>query len=206
MRPFALIGLLAALAPTLTAAQPLPPTPVAQGKSIFRRVDAVRDTTIELEDVQLFVPAGATRDRAVVALGTGGVPGPDPETTGLLVSVSGGLSGAVVAVFPPTDADRSVATPGPALVVVGTGEVTPCLDAGDRWACPIASPGAFRVGGTSARVGDEALLRRALAHPARPASTGGPLAPVLAIVAGAAVLGAGVMWFLSRREHGGVRR
>ena len=202
MRLLALIGLLAALGPALATAQPLPPTPVAQGKSTFRRVVAARDTTIDLGSVQLVVPAGATHDQAVVAFGTGGIPGPDPETTGLLVSAAGGLTGVVVAVFPPTDADRAAATPGPALVDVANGEITPCLDAGDRWACPMTKPGAYRVTGTSTPPDNVELLRSALARSAPSAATGQALVRVIAVVAGAAVLGAVGMWLLNRRKRG----
>jgi hypothetical protein len=183
--------------------------PDGGARSTHRRVPADRETVLELDRVRLVVPAGAVAPHAVVGLGVGGVPAPPdgPPATGVIVTAAGGLHAPVAVVIALTAAERAaLAGRTPALRDTATGTARPCLAAADRVACPVERPGAYLLATTEAPPPDDPLLRHALTPAGTPTAVPGggrPLGLIVALVALAAAVGAGIALLAGRRPSGG---
>lgn len=200
MRSLALaLTLLAALAAPSVSAQEAP----AALDSARARARAGADTTLAAGNARLFLPDGAVAPGAIVALGTGGVPGADGSLSrsGVVVSAAGGLQAPVAVLIEPRAADRAtIGTATAALRGTADGIRHPCAASGRWLVCPVPRAGAYVLDGTDAPPSSDPLVRAALA--ALPDGSGTDGIPVLAtrllVIAGAAVVGGVLAWLLSR--------
>jgi hypothetical protein len=192
-----------------------PAAPVASAQEPTHAPGSVRararpgaETTLALDNARLFVPAGAVAPGAVVALGAGGVPGPDGSLSrsGVVVSAAGGLHAPVAVLIAPRAADRAtIGTATAALLGTADGIRHPCAASG-RWVvCPVPRAGAYVLDATDAPPPSDRLVPAALAALPNESGTGGVPALVtrLLVIAGAAIVGGVLAWLLSRRRTGG---
>ena len=198
--PLLLVAIL--LTPASASAQP----PAPRARNLHARAPEAGDTTLALENVRLYVPAGAVAGGTVIGLGVGGVPGPEGATgpTGVVVTAAGGFRAPLVVLIALSVVDRAaIAGQTPALVDTAGGGREPCVPAGPWIACPARRPGAYVVGATTDPLPSDQLLHRALATlPVDQRRTSRPLALVIGVILGAGLAGGAAALLLGRRGAG----
>lgn len=183
--------------PPVTAQEPAPPP-----TSVHTRARVGVDTTLDVERARLIVPAGAVTPGSMIAFGSGGIPaaGGSLRQSGVIVSAAGGLLGPVVVLIATTPDDRAALGSGnPALRATAEDAVYPCASNGSWVACPVSRPGAYVLDATDQPPSSNPIVLEALSW--IPEAGGDETAPFLVrvfIIAGAAIGGGAIAWWLSR--------